>query len=81
MERIQKTLNAAVAMGELSLATADPESLESVRMFEVGRLREAGRRLRAEMKHLTEVAVIDAKGQRVKTGIPEDMREGTDCDL
>jgi hypothetical protein len=81
LQRIQETLDAALPRGELSLATVDPESLESVRDFEGGRLREAGRRLRAEVKELRAVGAIDAKGQRVKRGIPEDMKEGTDCDL
>ena len=81
LQRIQETLDAALPRGELSLATVDSESLESVRGFEGGRLREAGRRLRAEMKDLRAVGIIDAKGQRVKRGIPKDMKEGTDCDL
>jgi len=81
LQRIQETLDAALPRGELSLASVDAESLESVRGFEGRRLREAGRRLRAEMKDLRAVGAIDAKGQRVKRGIPEDMKEGTDCDL
>ncbi len=78
---IQETLDAALAQGELSLATVDPESLGSIRRFEAGRLREAGRRLRAEMNDLREAGVIDAKGRRIKRGVPQDMREGSDCDL
>jgi len=81
LERIQETLDAALTRGQLSLATVNPESLESVRGFEVGRLREAGRRLRAEMKDLRAAGAIDGQGQRVRRGTPEDMKEGTGCDL
>lgn len=81
LDRIQKTLDAALAQGALSLSTIDPENLESVRGFEAARLRDAGRRLRAEMKALRAAGAIDATGRRVKRGLPPDMREGTDCDL
>ena len=81
LKRLEETLDTALAQGELSLATVDPESLGSVRRFEAGRLREAGRRLRAEMNDLRGAGVIDAKGRRVKSGVPQDMREGSDCDL
>jgi hypothetical protein len=81
LERIQRTLDAALAQGALSLSTVDPENLDSVRRFEAARLRDAGRRLRAEMKVLRAAGAIDAAGRRVKRGLPSDMREGTDCDL
>ena len=81
LRRIRETLDAAIAQGELSLATVDPESLESVRRFEAGRLREARRRLRNEMNDLRAAGVIDATGRRVKSGVPPDMRESRDCDL
>lgn len=81
LERIQKTLDSALSSGALSLSTVDAENLESVRRFEAARLRDAGRRLRAEMKTLRAAGAIDATGRRVKRGVPPDMREGTDCDL
>lgn len=81
LERIQKTLDAALAQGAQSLSTVDPEDLESVRRFEAARLRDAGRRLRAEMKTLRAAGAIDATGRRLKRGLPPDMRDGTDCDL
>jgi len=79
--RLQRTLDAALAGGEITLATVDPDNLDSVRRFEHGRLREAGRRLKGEMKSLRAAGVIDAKGGRVRKDVPPDMREGTDCDL
>ena len=81
LDRIQEALAAALAQGELSLASVDPESLESVRRFEAGRLRKAERHLRTEMNDLRAAGIIDARGRRVKNGVPQDMREGTDCDL
>lgn len=81
LDRLQQTLDAAVAGGELTLATVDPENLDSLRRFEDGRLREAGRRLKVEMKSLRAGGVVDARGRRVRKDVPPDMREGTDCDL
>ena len=63
------------------LASVDPENLDRVRRFEAGRQQEAGQRLQAEMSDLRAAGAIDAKGQRVKQGIPKDMKEGTGCDL
>jgi hypothetical protein len=81
LERLQHTLDAALATGELSLATVDAEQLESVRRFEASRLQGAGRRLRSEMKSLKAADVVDAKGRRVRNDVPEDMQQGADCDL
>jgi len=78
LERLQQTLDTALANGELTLKTVDPESL---RGFEAHRLREAGRRLQAEMKSLRVARVVDAKGRRVRKNVPQDMREGAGCDL
>lgn len=79
--RIRAALDAALGQGGLSLATVDPASLDSVRRFEAWRLQEAERRLREAMSDLRAAEVIDAKGRRVNRGIPEDMKEGTGCDL
>ena len=81
LERLQRTLDAALANGELSLTTVDPEKLESVRRFEAGRLRDARRRLQAEMKSLRAAGFVDANGRRSRRGVPQDMREGAGCDL
>lgn len=81
VERIRAALDAALGEGGASLATVNPGRLDSVRRFEAGRLQEAARRLRAEMTDLRAAEVIDAKGRRVNQGIPEDMKEGTGCDL
>jgi len=81
LERLQQTLDAALANGELTLTTVDPEELESLRRFEANRLREAGRRLQAEMKSLRAARVVDAKGRRVRKNVPQDMREGAGCDV
>ena len=81
LDRLQKTLDAALASGELTLATVDAEKLESVRRFESSRIREAGRRLHAEMESFKTEGVVDAKGRRVRKDVPQDMREGAGCDL
>lgn len=81
LDRLQKTLDAALSSGELALATVDAEKLESVRRFEASRIREAGRRLQAEMESLKTEGLVDAKGRRIRKDVPQDMREGAGCDL
>lgn len=33
------------------------------------------------VRHLHEQGIIDAQGRRVRKDVPEDMREGSECDL
>jgi hypothetical protein len=81
VERIRAALDAVLGQGGPSLATVDPGSLDSIRGFERARLQDAGRRLRAALSDLRAAGAIDAQGRRINRGIPEDMKEGTDCDL
>ena len=41
----------------------------------------AGERIRAAVADLRARGIIDAQGNRIRTDLPEDMREDSDCDF
>ena len=44
-------------------------------------LESAAERIHAAVRELKELGIVDEKGNRVRTGIPEDMKEGADRDF
>ena len=45
------------------------------------RLEAAAERIHAAVRELKELGIVDEKGNRVRTDIPEDMKEGSDRDF
>lgn len=43
-------------------------------------LEAAGERARAAADELERLGIADKNGRRIRTDLPEDMREGSDCD-
>ena len=44
-------------------------------------LESAAERIHAAVRELRELGIVDEKGNRVRTDIPEDMKEGADRDF
>ncbi len=44
-------------------------------------LDKAAERIHATVRELKDQGLIDENGKRVRTDIPEDMKEGSDCDF
>lgn len=66
---------------ELSWATVDVDNDEELELLRIQEEQEAGERVRAEVKRLQELGIIDKHGHRIRTDIPRDMREDSECDL
>jgi hypothetical protein len=44
-------------------------------------LESAAERIHAAVRELKELGIVDEKGNRVRTDLPEDMKEGADRDF
>lgn len=66
---------------ELKWANVDIENKEERELFRLQLEKQAGERARAEVKRLQELGIIDEQGRLLRTDLPPDMGEDSECDL
>lgn len=59
----------------------DLENRAEVVAFNRELLKKAGKRIRADVKKLQAIGIIDASGKRLRKELPPDMRPGSRCRL
>jgi ribosomal protein S19E (S16A) len=61
--------------------TVIPQDATEVRRLEELEEQAAGERIRDAVQQLEKAGIIDDKGRRVSQDLPQDMREGSTCEL
>lgn len=64
-----------------TLASLDPDNKEEILLYQIQEREEANSRIRGAIKRLQEKGIIDEKGKVISDKWPEDMLEGSRCDL
>jgi hypothetical protein len=67
--------------GKLTWATIDVTNDAEVDALEAQDGAEAARRAREAVAELQQLGILDANGRRIRTDVPPDMREDSDCDM
>ncbi len=70
----------SVSSKRVTIEDVDVDNQEDLDSFDASILAEGNTRIRAEVDECIRLGIVDAKGNLVKRGLPEDMREdaGTD---